>query len=222
VVAQRPTLRVPRRNVADRSGCPSGRPFRRAGRRGARRDRAGRPGVRRRLRALPILRGWRRDAPGSATSSSDTPRDFSMSPLCTGIFLPLIWATVPPKCCSIASSSRFEASCRNATSFGSGETRLSKSVYRFIIEPVMISNGVLPVGSTADFDIVTARRANCCSRKNFDKASSCSVVGLRSSLACSGTSSPPKCAAFIARHGSAMTAAADELLIAHPPNPNTG
>ena len=74
-------------------------------------------------------------------------------------------------------SSRFEASRRNASSFGSGETRLSKSVYRFIIEAVMISNGVLPVGSTADFDIVTASRANCCSRRNFDKASSCSVVG---------------------------------------------
>jgi len=27
----------------------------------------------------------------------------------------------------------------------------------------------LPVGSTADFDIVIARRANCCSRKNFDR-----------------------------------------------------
>src|SRR3954451_16252138 len=52
--------------------------------------------------------------------------------------------------------------------YGSGETRLSKSVY--IIELVVISNGVVPVGSTADFDIVTARRANCCSRKNFDKA----------------------------------------------------
>jgi hypothetical protein len=95
-------------------------------------------------------------------------------------------------------------------------------VFQANIEPVMISNGVLPVGSTADFDIVTARRANCCSRKNFDKASSCSVVGLRSSLACSGTSPPPKCAAFIAHYGSAMTAAANELLIAHPPNPNTG
>jgi hypothetical protein len=108
----------------------------------------------------------------------------------TGMTWPLVWATVPPKCCSIASSSRFEASCRNATSFGSGETRLNKSVCRFIIEPVMISNGVLPVGSTADFDIVTARCANCCSRKNFDKASSCSVVWLRSSSACSGTPSP--------------------------------
>jgi hypothetical protein len=54
----------------------------------------------------------------------------------------------------------------------------------------------LPVGSTADFDIVTARRANRCSRKNFDKAPSCSVVGLRSSLACSGTSLPPKMRCF--------------------------
>jgi hypothetical protein len=36
---------------------------------------------------------------------------------------------------------------------------VKESVYGFIIEPVMISNGVLPVGSTADFDIVTARTA---------------------------------------------------------------
>jgi hypothetical protein len=52
----------------------------------------------------------------------------------------------------------------------------------------------------ADFDIVTASRANCCPRKNFASAASCSDEGLRSSLACSGTFSPPKCSAFIARH----------------------
>jgi hypothetical protein len=60
-------------------------------------------------------------------------------------------------------------SCRNVTSLGSGETRLSKSMYRFIIEPVMISNGVLPMGSTADFGIVPQGAQTLARGKTFTR-----------------------------------------------------
>jgi hypothetical protein len=47
-------------------------------------------------------------------------------------------------------------------------------------------------------------------------------VGCLSSLACRGTSGPPKCAAFIARHGCLRTGSIAPAIIPQPPIPKTG
>src|SRR3979411_497106 len=85
-----------------------------------------------------------------------------------------------------------------------------------------MSYGVLPSGIFVDAESVTANRANFLSLKKLASAESCPSVGARRSAAWSAVSAPPKCSAFISRHGVLISALAAELMTAQPPLPKIG